>query len=180
MRLSIYSILILFISVNLQLNAQDFKNFDKDGASLAYPSDWEVVDIEKKKKENPNNPMIRSTLLEITADKKTDKTKSVKAMRLDMSGKNATLTDMQKFFEKMYKNSQGKIQILKKGDGEVNGYEYKSMTIKSDVDEVQLLGVQRVLLDGKYAYVISVSSPLGEFADFKVTGEQILDSFEVK
>ena len=174
------TLLILFLSTNFQLSAQDFKSFEKDGVSLEYPSDWEVVDVEKKKKENPNNPMVRSILLEITANKDTDETKSVEALRLDMSGKNATLTDMQKFFEKMYKNSQGKIQILKKGDGNVNGYEYKSMTIKSDVDEVQLLGVQRVLLDGKYAYVISVSSPLADFANFKTTADQVLDSFEVK
>ena len=175
---SIIFIFILFF--NYQSNAQDFKSFEKEGVSLDYPSDWEVVDVEKKKKENPNNPMIRSILLEITANKGSDETESIKALRLDMSGKNATLTDMQKFFEKMYSNSQGKIQILKKSDGEINGYEYKSMTIKSDVDEVQLLGVQRVLLDGQYAYVVSVSSPLADFASFKTTGNKILDSFEVE
>jgi hypothetical protein len=80
------TLLILFLSINFQLSAQDFKSFEKDGVSLEYPSDWEVVDVEKKKKENPNNPMIRSILLEITANKDTDETKSVEASRLDMSG----------------------------------------------------------------------------------------------
>jgi hypothetical protein len=60
MKSLIYSILIFLVSVNLHLNAQDFKSYDKDGVSLMYPSDWEVVDIEKKKEENPNNPMLRS------------------------------------------------------------------------------------------------------------------------
>ena len=180
MKSLIYSILILFVSVNLHLNAQDFKSYDKDGVSLMYPSDWEVVDIEKKKEENPNNPMLRSILFEIVADKETKETKTVEAMRIDMAGKNASLSDVENFFDKLFKNSQGKVQILKKGDGKVNGYEYKSMTLRTEVDEAQLLGVQRMLLDGKYAYVISVNTPLAEFANYKTTVNQILDSFKIK
>lgn len=175
----ITSTLILLFAFNLSLNAQDLKDYEKDGVSLKHPADWEVVDIEKKKNENPNNPMLRSIILEISADKDADETKSVEALKLDMTGKNATLSQIQQFFEKMYSNSQGKIQILKKGSGEVNGYEYRSMTVKSDMENAELLSVQRVLLDGKYAYVVSVSSPLAEFANFKPTGDKILDSFQV-
>ena len=174
------TLLILFLFINFQLNAQDFKSFEKDGVSLEYPSDWEVVDVEKKKKENPDNPMLQSILFEIVADKEIKETKKVEAMRIDMSGRNTTLSGMEKYFEKLFNSTQGKVQILKKGAGEVNGYEYKSMTLKTKVDEAQLLGVQRVLLDGQYAYVISVSSPIADFANFKTTADQILDSFEVK
>ena len=171
--------LVFLIALNLVGFAQEMKNYKIDDVTVKHPADWEVVDIEKKKKENPQNPMLQSILFEISAEKDADETKSVEALKLDMTGKNATLSQIQQFFEKMYSNSQGKIQILKKGSGEVNGYEYRSMTIKADLENADVLSVQRILLDGKYAYVVSVSSPLAEFANFKSTGDKILDSFQV-
>ena len=171
--------LVFLIALNLVGFAQEMKNYKIDDVTVKHPADWEVVDIEKKKKENPQNPMLQSILFEISADKDADDAKSVQASKLDMTGKNATLDQIQQFFEKMYSNAQSDIQILKKGSGEVNGYEYRSMTIKADLENADVLSVQRILLDGKYAYVVSVSSPLAEFANFKSTGDKILDSFQV-
>lgn len=169
----------IVLLISSTLSAQDFKTFEKENVSLQYPSEWQSVDVDKKAEENPNNPMLKSILLEITADKNDEEAKSVEVIKLDMSGKNATLSQVQQFFEKMYSSAEGKIAILKKSSGEVNGYEYKSMTLKIDEPERKLLGVQRFLLSGNFAYVISVSSPLAEFASFKSTGDQILDSFKV-
>ena len=171
--------LVFLIALNLVGFAQEMKDHEIDDVTVKHPAEWEVVDVEKKKKENPQNPMVQSILFEISADKDADDAKSVQASKLDMTGKNTTLDQIQQFFEKMYSNAQSDIQILKKGSGEVNGYEYRSMTIKADLENADVLSVQRILLDGKYAYVVSVSSPLAEFANFKSTGDKILDSFQV-
>ena len=170
---------LFLIALNLVGFSQEMKNHEIDDVTIKHPAGWEVVDIEKKKKENPQNPMVQSVLFEISADKESDEAKSVQASKLDMTGKNATLDQIQQFFEKMYSNAQSDIQILKKGSGEVNGYEFRSMTVKAELESADVLSVQRVLLDGKYAYVVSVSSPLAEFANFKATGDKILDSFQV-
>jgi hypothetical protein len=144
-----------------------------------HPANWKVVDVAKKAKENPDNPMLQSILLEIKSDKSSNNSKSVDVVKIDMAGKNATLSQMQQYFEKLYQNMQGKVTILKKDDAEVNGYNYKSMTLKINEDDQNLLGVQRIILQDEYVYVISVSAPMTEFGNFKATGDKILDSFKV-
>ncbi|MDR9400308.1 MAG: PsbP-related protein [Psychroflexus sp.] len=176
MRTFFLSIMLLTTAL---LSAQNFKTFEKENVSLQHPAEWEIVDVDKKAKDNPDNPMLQSVLLEIKSDKNSNNSKGVEVVKIDMAGKNATLSQMQEYFEKMYKSMQGKVTILKKDAGEANGYEYKSMTLKVDDADASQLGVQRVILEDEYVYVISVSAPMAEFGNFKPTVDQILDSFQV-
>ena len=178
MKSIVLTLILVVFSINVSLNAQDMKSFEDDDASLEYPSSWEVIDIDKKKKENPDNPMINNMILEITADKDDEASKSVKAIKMDMMGKNPSLADIEGFFVNMY-SSQDKVQILKKSKGTVNGYDYRSMTVKSNADGVDKIGVQRFFLKGRYIYLVSTSSQLAEFPNFKSTSSKVLDSFKV-
>ena len=98
MKSIVLTLILVIFSINVSLNAQDMKSFEGDDASLEYPSSWEVIDIDKKKKENSDNPMINNMILEITADKDDEASKSVKAIKMDMMGKNPSLADIEGFF----------------------------------------------------------------------------------
>ena len=170
-------LLILILSINFQLNAQELKSYENKDVIVKYPSNWEIVDVDKKKKENPDNPMMKSTVLEIRADKDDESSKSVKAMKMDTQGRNPSLADIESFFENMY-NSSEKVVVLKKSKGQINGYDYRSMTVKSNVEDVDKIGVQRYFIYNKYIYVVSVSSKFKEFPKFKPTADKLLDSFK--
>lgn len=171
---------LTFILLTISLStAQSLKTFEKENVSLQHPAEWEIVDVDKKAEENPDNPMLQSVLLEIKSDKTSKNAKGIEVIKIDMEGKNATLSQMQQYFEKMYQSMQDKVTILKKDAGEANGYKYKSMTLKISKADVSQLGVQRVILEDEYVYVISVSAPMAEFGNFKPTLDQILESFQV-
>ena len=170
-----YLLFLLFFLSTHFLRAQVFSTIEKDNVTLDYPSNWVF-----RGKENPNNVVKESIFLEIAKDGDKDETRSVRVIRLNMSGKNVSLRDMQLYFEKIYQNTKGASQILKRNTGKVNGYKYNTVTIMSSLEDFNLIAVQRIFQKDETYYFISVASPLAVFADFKTTGIQILDSFEVK
>ena len=165
---------ILFLIVNLSVFGQTNESNTLNGKnySIEYPSGWEL---------NKSGQMGTKFILFSQLTSKDDQFKeNVNLIIQDLTGHNIDLNQYVEISENQIKTMITDGNIISSERLNKNGKEFQKVIYTGKQGIYDLKFEQYYWVENNNAYVLTLTCEVTEFSDFKIIGENILNSFKIK
>ncbi len=150
---------------------KDWNSLNEKNFIIQYPSDWEL---------NQSGQMGTSFILFSQLTEKTDQFKeNVNLIIQDLTGHNMSLDQYVEISENQIKTLITDGNIISSEREKKNGMEFQKVIYTGKQGIYNLKFEQYYWVYNNYAYVLTLTCEIDQFDDFKMTGERILNSFEI-
>jgi len=150
----------------------DWRTLEQSTYSVQYPSTWEL---------NQSRQMGTTFVLfsPLESDKDTFK-ENVNLLIQDLRGQNIDLNRYTEISEAQIKSMVANSSLIESKRIKNGDDEYHKLMYSGDQGSLQLLFEQYYWVINDKAFVLTYTSEKAKFADYRETGEQILNSFKLK
>ncbi len=150
----------------------EWKSFSSDSYSITYPGDWDLDDSKRM-----GSQFFLFSRLKSVDDKFKE---NVNLLTQDLSAYNMTLDQYVELSIGQVKSmiKEGKIMSSKRVTDD--GPEYHSLVYAGRQAENMLRFEQRFWIIDKTAYILTFSSQLDNYAQYREVGKKIIGSFEIQ